>query len=59
MLVPRYQQLPALSVPYAFSSVQLPIGTQFVGKWLDEATPLRLDAMLERKGGLGDRRPPQ
>lgn len=49
--------LPALSVPYAFSSEQLPIGIQLVGKWLDEATLLRLGAMLERKGGLGDRHP--
>ncbi len=49
--------LPALSAPYAFSSEQLPIGIQLVGKWLDEATLLRLGAMLERKGGLGDRRP--
>lgn len=46
--------LPALSVPYAFSSEQLPIGIQLVGKWLGEATLLRLGAMLERKGGLGD-----
>ncbi len=49
--------LPALSVPYAFSSEHLPIGVQLVGKWLDEATLLRLGAMLERRGGLGDRRP--
>jgi aspartyl-tRNA(Asn)/glutamyl-tRNA(Gln) amidotransferase subunit A len=49
--------LPALSVPYGFSSEQLPIGIQLVGKWLDEATLLRLGAMLERKGGLGDRHP--
>jgi aspartyl-tRNA(Asn)/glutamyl-tRNA(Gln) amidotransferase subunit A len=49
--------LPALSVPYAFSSEQLPIGVQLVAKWLDEATILRLGAMLERRGGLGDRRP--
>jgi len=49
--------LPALSVPYAFSSEQLPIGIQLVGKWLDEATLLRLGAMLERRGGLGDRHP--
>ncbi len=49
--------LPALSVPYAFSSEQLPIGIQLVGKWLDEAMLLRLGAMLERKGGLGDRHP--
>ena len=49
--------LPALSVPYAFSSEKLPIGIQLVAKWLDEATILRLGAMLERRGGLGDRRP--
>ena len=49
--------LPALSVPYAFSSEQLPIGIQLVGKWLDEAMLLRLGAMLERRGGLGDRHP--
>jgi aspartyl-tRNA(Asn)/glutamyl-tRNA(Gln) amidotransferase subunit A len=49
--------LPALSVPYAFSSERLPIGVQLVAKWLDEATILRLGAMLERRGGLGDRRP--
>jgi Asp-tRNA(Asn)/Glu-tRNA(Gln) amidotransferase A subunit family amidase len=49
--------LPALSVPYAFSSEQLPIGVQLVAKWLNEATILRLGAMLERRGGLGDRRP--
>jgi aspartyl-tRNA(Asn)/glutamyl-tRNA(Gln) amidotransferase subunit A len=49
--------LPALSVPYALSSEQLPIGIQLVAKWLDEATILRLGAMLERRGGLGDRHP--
>jgi aspartyl-tRNA(Asn)/glutamyl-tRNA(Gln) amidotransferase subunit A len=49
--------LPALSVPYGFSSEKLPIGIQLVAKWLDEATILRLGAMLERRGGLGDRHP--
>ena len=49
--------LPALSVPYAFSSEKLPISIQLVAKWLDEATILRLGAMLERRGGLGDRHP--
>ncbi|MDB5981283.1 MAG: hypothetical protein JWQ69_2298 [Pseudomonas sp.] len=49
--------LPALSVPYGFSSESLPIGIQLVSKWLDEATILRLGVLLERKGGLGDRRP--
>jgi aspartyl-tRNA(Asn)/glutamyl-tRNA(Gln) amidotransferase subunit A len=50
--------LPALSVPYGFSSEKLPIGIQLVAKWLDESTILRLGAMLERRGGLGNRRPP-
>jgi aspartyl-tRNA(Asn)/glutamyl-tRNA(Gln) amidotransferase subunit A len=49
--------LPALSVPYGFSSEKLPIGVQLVARWLDEDTILRLGAMLERRGGLGDRHP--
>jgi aspartyl-tRNA(Asn)/glutamyl-tRNA(Gln) amidotransferase subunit A len=49
--------LPALSVPYGFSSEKLPIGIQLVSKWLDEAIILRLGALLERQGGLGDRHP--
>ena len=49
--------LPALAVPYAFSSEQLPIGIQLVGSWLDEETILRLGTLLERKGGLGNRHP--
>jgi aspartyl-tRNA(Asn)/glutamyl-tRNA(Gln) amidotransferase subunit A len=50
--------LPALSVPYGLSSENLPIGIQLVAKWFDESTILWLGALLERKGGLGDRRPP-
>lgn len=50
--------LPALSVPYALSSERLPIGVQLVSTWFDEATILRLGALLERKGGLDDHRPP-
>ncbi|MFZ6647357.1 amidase [Undibacterium sp. TJN25] len=50
--------LPALSVPFAFSSEQLPISIQLVSRWLDEATILRLGALLERQGGLQNRRPP-
>jgi aspartyl-tRNA(Asn)/glutamyl-tRNA(Gln) amidotransferase subunit A len=49
--------LPALSVPYGFSSENLPIGIQLVAKWLDETTILRLGALLERRGGLGNQRP--
>lgn len=50
--------LPAVSVPYGFSSDELPIGVQLVSRWFDESTALRLGGLLERKGGLGDRRPP-
>jgi aspartyl-tRNA(Asn)/glutamyl-tRNA(Gln) amidotransferase subunit A len=49
--------LPALSVPYGFSSEKLPIGIQLVSRWHDEATILHLGALLERRGGLGDRHP--
>jgi aspartyl-tRNA(Asn)/glutamyl-tRNA(Gln) amidotransferase subunit A len=49
--------LPALAVPYGFSSEGLPIGVQLVSRWLNESTILRLGVMLERKGGLGERRP--
>jgi aspartyl-tRNA(Asn)/glutamyl-tRNA(Gln) amidotransferase subunit A len=49
--------LPALSVPFAMSSEQMPIGIQLVSGWLDEDTILRLGALLERHGGLGDRLP--
>jgi aspartyl-tRNA(Asn)/glutamyl-tRNA(Gln) amidotransferase subunit A len=49
--------LPALSVPYGLSSENLPIGVQLVSSWTDEATILQLGALIERKGGLGNRRP--
>jgi aspartyl-tRNA(Asn)/glutamyl-tRNA(Gln) amidotransferase subunit A len=49
--------LPALAVPFAFSSEQLPINVQLVARWFDEATLLRLGALLERTGGLGNRHP--
>jgi aspartyl-tRNA(Asn)/glutamyl-tRNA(Gln) amidotransferase subunit A len=45
-------------VPYGFSSESLPIGIQLVSQWFDESTILRLGALLERNGGLGNRRPP-
>jgi aspartyl-tRNA(Asn)/glutamyl-tRNA(Gln) amidotransferase subunit A len=50
--------LPALSVPFRFSSEHLPIGVQLVSKWLDEATILRLGALLETASEVRSRRPP-
>jgi aspartyl-tRNA(Asn)/glutamyl-tRNA(Gln) amidotransferase subunit A len=39
--------LPALAVPFRFSSERLPIGVQVVGRWLDESTVLRLGQLIE------------
>jgi aspartyl-tRNA(Asn)/glutamyl-tRNA(Gln) amidotransferase subunit A len=50
--------LPGLSVPFRFSSERLPINVQLVSKWLDEATILRLGALIETASELRGRRPP-
>jgi amidase len=39
---------PAMSVPLHWSAQGLPIGTQFVGRWGDEATLFRLAGQLEQ-----------
>lgn len=49
--------LPALSVPFRFSRTGLPIGVQLVGQWLDEATLLRLGALIEAASEVHGRRP--
>lgn len=49
--------LPALSVPFAFSSEQLPINVQLVSRWLDEATILRLGLLIEATNKVNHRRP--
>jgi aspartyl-tRNA(Asn)/glutamyl-tRNA(Gln) amidotransferase subunit A len=49
--------LPALSVPFRFSSEQLPINVQLVSKWLDEGTILRLGLLIEAASGLKHRHP--
>ena len=49
--------LPALSVPFSFSSEQLPINVQLVSKWFDEATILRLGQFIESETDAHNRHP--
>lgn len=49
---------PAISLPLAMSSDKLPIGVQFAARFGDEATLIRLAAMLEEALPWRDLRPP-
>jgi aspartyl-tRNA(Asn)/glutamyl-tRNA(Gln) amidotransferase subunit A len=49
--------LPGLSVPFGFSSEQLPINVQLVSKWFDEATILRLGQLIESATDAHNRHP--
>lgn len=50
--------LPAISVPCGFTSGNLPIGLQLVGRWWDEATVFRAAHAYEQATGWHTRRPP-
>jgi amidase len=48
--------VPAISVPLHWSNDRLPLGSQFIGKYGDEATLLRLGSQLEKtKPWIGER----
>ncbi len=50
--------LPGISVPCGLSADGLPIGAQLLGKPLDEATLVKVAAVIEDAVGLGERHPP-
>ena len=50
--------LPAMSMPLYWNSKGLPIGSQFIGRYGDEATLIRLASQIENARPWTQRRPP-
>ncbi|CAG8847890.1 330_t:CDS:1, partial [Racocetra persica] len=49
--------IPAVTVPAGYNDKNLPIGLQFMAKWYDEATLLRVAKVSEEIFGIKRRRP--
>ena len=49
---------PAINLPLHWNKAGLPVGVQFVGRFGDEATLLRIAAQLEKAHPWKDKRPP-
>jgi amidase len=43
--------LPATAIPLGLDKDGLPLGAQIVGPWLEDHTPIRLAALIEREFG--------
>ena len=53
----NFSGIPAVSVPAGYDDNKLPIGLQFVAKWFDEATLLRMAKVSEEILGNKKKRP--